>query len=102
MAEPERLIEPRKCWIDEDGKPGPGFISSEHVVKGLMRTYKQCASTLHKSVFMSLMVVVVFSNLDDPQDTSFHPHPTNYPTAELEYPNSGASERYAVTVIPPP
>jgi [histone H3]-lysine79 N-trimethyltransferase len=32
----------RRCWIEEDGNPGAGFISSELVVKGLMRGYKQC------------------------------------------------------------
>ncbi|KAF8971602.1 hypothetical protein BDZ97DRAFT_1607554, partial [Flammula alnicola] len=30
----------------------------------------------------------------NPDDLSFDPHPTNYPVAELEYPNSGASERF--------
>ncbi|KAI0809016.1 S-adenosyl-L-methionine-dependent methyltransferase [Irpex lacteus] len=38
--------------------------------------------------------ILVFRNPDDPHDTSFDPHPTQYPVAELEYPNSGASERY--------
>jgi len=34
-----------------------------------------------------------FKNPNDPQDTSFNPHPINYPVGELEFPNSGASER---------
>jgi [histone H3]-lysine79 N-trimethyltransferase len=41
----------------------------------------------------------VFRNPDDPNDTSFDPHPTLYPVAELEYPNTGASERYAGAVV---
>jgi len=36
---------------------------------------------------------VDFKNPNDPQDRSFDPHPTNYPVGELEFPNSGASER---------
>ena len=35
-----------------------------------------------------------FKNPNDPHDRSFDPHPTNYPVGELEFPNSGASERY--------
>jgi hypothetical protein len=35
-----------------------------------------------------------FKNPNDPHDDSFDPHPTNYPVAELEFPNSGATERY--------
>ena len=34
--------EGRKCWIDADGKPGPGFVSSELVVQRLMKRYKRC------------------------------------------------------------
>ena len=30
---------PREVWITENGRPGPGFLSSESVVKELMRTY---------------------------------------------------------------
>lgn len=36
---------------------------------------------------------VDFKNPNDPQDKSFDPHPTKYPVGELEFPNSGASER---------
>ncbi|KAL0578516.1 hypothetical protein V5O48_003459 [Marasmius crinis-equi] len=35
-----------------------------------------------------------FHNPEDPNDTSFDPHPTYYPVVELEYPNSDACERY--------
>lgn len=38
---------------------------------------------------------VDFSNPLNPDDLSFDPHPTLYPYATLEYPNTGASERYA-------
>ncbi|KAI0962913.1 hypothetical protein AcW1_000145 [Taiwanofungus camphoratus] len=71
--------EPRECWIEEDGRPGPGFLTSEVVVRDLMKTYK-----------------AFFSNPHDPEDKSFEPHPTDYPVAELEYPNTGASERYTL------
>ncbi|KIM48470.1 hypothetical protein M413DRAFT_36140, partial [Hebeloma cylindrosporum] len=30
----------------------------------------------------------------DPDDKSFEPHPTDYPFVDLEYPNSGAKERF--------
>ncbi|SRR5258708_7292377 len=35
-----------------------------------------------------------FKNPNDPHDRSFDPHPTDYPVGELEFPNSGATERY--------
>ncbi|KAI0042141.1 DOT1-domain-containing protein [Auriscalpium vulgare] len=35
-----------------------------------------------------------FVNSKDPTDLSFQPHLTRYPVAELEFPNSGATERY--------
>lgn len=34
-----------------------------------------------------------FKNFDDLNDKTFDPHPTEYPVVELEYPNTGASER---------
>ncbi|KAH9172908.1 S-adenosyl-L-methionine-dependent methyltransferase [Lactarius sanguifluus] len=34
-----------------------------------------------------------FKNPNDPHDKSFDPHPTDYPVGELEFPNSGATER---------
>lgn len=34
-----------------------------------------------------------FKNLQDPSDTSFKPHPKDYPFVELEYPNTHSSER---------
>lgn len=44
---------------------------------------------------------VDFTNPEDPEDRSFDPHPTHYPYATLEYPNTGASERlvYALDSI---
>ena len=39
-----------------------------------------------------------FKNPNDPHDKDFDPHPTDYPVGELEFPNSGATEKY---VIPP-
>ncbi|RPD59337.1 DOT1-domain-containing protein [Lentinus tigrinus ALCF2SS1-7] len=72
---------PKECWIEEDGKPGPGFLSSEVVVQRLMKGYK-----------------AYFKNPHDPDDMSWEPHPTKYPVAELEYPNNGASERFILLV----
>ncbi len=40
-------------------------------------------------------------NPDNPDDTSFDPHPTGYPVVELEYPNYGASERCYTIFFPP-
>ncbi|KAI0264980.1 S-adenosyl-L-methionine-dependent methyltransferase [Gloeopeniophorella convolvens] len=68
---------PRECHIDEDVVPDDAFLSSEDVVRGIMKSYVQ-----------------YFKNPDDPHDRSFEPHPTNYPVGELEFPNSGATERY--------
>ncbi|GJE94257.1 DOT1-domain-containing protein [Phanerochaete sordida] len=67
----------RSCWSEEDGRPGPGFTSSEDVVQRVLKGY-----------------VAYFRNPDDPEDTSFQPHPTKYPVAELEYPNTFAAERF--------
>ena len=39
-------------------------------------------------------ILADFKNPDDPDDTSFEPHPENYPVAYLEYPNDDAQERY--------
>jgi [histone H3]-lysine79 N-trimethyltransferase len=36
---------------------------------------------------------VDFRNPADPNDRSFEVHPTDYPTAELEFPNTNASEK---------
>ena len=38
-----------------------------------------------------------FKNPNDPDDKSFEPEA--YPTAELEYPNTGAIETYALHVV---
>lgn len=50
-------------------------------------------STLIRS-FVFINFVADFVNPDDPDDTSFDPHPTRYPMVELEYPNHDASERF--------
>ncbi|KAJ7356640.1 DOT1-domain-containing protein [Mycena albidolilacea] len=68
----------RRCWVaEEDGGPDPAHFSSEKAVAMLLRTY--CA---------------YFKNLQDPSDTSFKPHPKDYPFVELEYPNTHSSERF--------
>ncbi|KAI0247837.1 hypothetical protein BJV78DRAFT_863147 [Lactifluus subvellereus] len=68
---------PRECHIDEDAVLDDTFLSSEKVVLRLMKSYVQ-----------------YFKNPNDPHDKSFDPHPTDYPVGELEFPNSGATERY--------
>lgn len=70
-------VQRRRWSVDDDGTPGPRHLSSEMVVKRLMKTYKG-----------------YFKNPNDPKDRSFQPHPHCYPYIELEYPNSGASERF--------
>ncbi|KAJ7226132.1 histone-lysine N-methyltransferase [Mycena pura] len=68
----------RRCWAAEEaGGPDPAHFSSEKAVGLLLRTY--CA---------------YFKNLNNPKDTSFKPHPTQYPVVELEYPNTNSSERF--------
>ncbi|CCM01428.1 uncharacterized protein FIBRA_03479 [Fibroporia radiculosa] len=71
----------RDCWIGKAYRPGPNFFSSESVVRSLMKTYK-----------------TYFSNPSDPNDRTFEAHPTEYPVIELEYPNSGACERFILLV----
>ncbi|KAE9397843.1 DOT1-domain-containing protein [Gymnopus androsaceus JB14] len=72
------LVSPRNCASTETGDPGPSHLSSEKVVRNLLR----------KSY------TTYFSNPNDPDDKSFEPHETNYPVVELEYPNDAASERF--------
>ncbi|PIL29975.1 hypothetical protein GSI_07886 [Ganoderma sinense ZZ0214-1] len=67
----------RECWIDEKGEPADDFLSSEVVVRSLMKGYKP-----------------YFKNPLDPQDKSFEPHPTDYPIVDLQYPNTDAQERF--------
>lgn len=61
---------------------------------------KGVAEAIQDSYVMDLSVVcladrgVDFKNPADPNDKSFEVHPTDYPTVELEYPNTHASERY--------
>ncbi|THV06753.1 DOT1-domain-containing protein [Dendrothele bispora CBS 962.96] len=69
---------PARYWAtSEDGDPGGDHSSSAKVVEGLMKNYK-----------------AYFRNPEDPDDTSFEPHPEKYPWVMLEYPNSGASEKF--------
>ncbi|CAK5265460.1 unnamed protein product [Mycena citricolor] len=71
------LAPQRRSWSAEaDAGDDPHHFSSEDAVALLLRTY--CG---------------YFKNPDDLADTSFKPHPTNYPVVELEYPNSNAAER---------
>ncbi|KAA1475413.1 DOT1-domain-containing protein [Dentipellis sp. KUC8613] len=76
LANIDQPIE-RDCYLNETHASEEGFMSCELVVESLMKSYK-----------------AFFKNPEDPTDTSFEPHPTDYPVAELEFPNTGASERY--------
>ncbi|KAI0056768.1 DOT1-domain-containing protein [Artomyces pyxidatus] len=76
LRAPEEPI-PRDCHVDENATQEDGFLSSEMVVRDLMRAYR-----------------AYFRNPNNPSDASFEPHPTEYPVAELEFPNSGACERF--------
>ncbi|KAJ6577112.1 S-adenosyl-L-methionine-dependent methyltransferase, partial [Mycena sp. CBHHK59/15] len=75
--ESESPVIRRQWFTDEDAGADPAHFSSEKAVAMLLRTY--CA---------------YFKNLDDPSDTSFKPHPKDYPVVELEYPNTNSSERF--------
>jgi len=79
-------------WVtDELGTPGENHLSSEAVVKQLIKTYKACElSYSHHKHHVDL--AADFTNPDDPKDMSFKPH--HHPMVELEYPNQGASERF--------
>jgi H3 lysine-79-specific histone-lysine N-methyltransferase len=79
-------------WVtDELGTPGENRLSSEAVVKQLMKSYKACelCYSHHKH---HVDLATDFTNPDDPKDLSFEPH--LHPVVELEYPNQGASERF--------
>ncbi|KAI0297535.1 S-adenosyl-L-methionine-dependent methyltransferase [Multifurca ochricompacta] len=78
---------PRECHIDEDAILDETLLSSERVVLRLMKSYVQ-------SMFTFFYSLQDFKNPNDPHDRSFNPHPTDYPVGELEFPNSGATERY--------
>jgi hypothetical protein len=96
---------PRECHIHDDAVLDDSFLSSEKVVLRLMKSYVQC---WFRSLFVPPIPLFAssyvnpyssdpdFKNPDDPHDRSFDPHPTDYPVAELEFPNSGATERYVI------
>ena len=92
-AFPTKTPPPRECWTEEDGTPGPSCLTSEDVVRGLMKTYKACSSP-HYAALSPANCPLDFKNPIDPTDQSFEPHPERYPVVELEYPNTGASEKY--------
>ncbi|KAF8554538.1 DOT1-domain-containing protein [Imleria badia] len=63
----------------DDGSPGDGFVSAADVVRRLVRSYK-----------------TYFKNPDDPDDKSFEVE--SFPTADLEYPNNYANEKFMLLV----
>lgn len=84
---------PRRWRTDEDGAPGEHYLSSEVVVKRLMKSYKACKLPVPSPLPSTIHPPPDFKNPNDPNDTSFKPHPTDYPVVELEYPNTRAIER---------
>ena len=77
---------------DEDGQlHSLPHLSSEAVVKKLLRSYKPCQSL--PPLLVPSDTIVDFHNPNDPKDFSFKPHPDRYPRVELEYPNTHSLER---------
>ncbi|KAN0101057.1 S-adenosyl-L-methionine-dependent methyltransferase [Tylopilus felleus] len=66
-------------WSTEDGSPGEGFVSAADVVCRLAKSYKS-----------------YFRNPDDPDDKFFEVESS--PTADLEYPNNYANEKFMLLV----
>lgn len=62
-------------WTNEDGSPGPDFVSAASVVKRLIKSYKS-----------------YFKNPNDPEDKSFEVDAL--PCTDLEYPNNNACEKF--------
>ncbi|KAG9310322.1 S-adenosyl-L-methionine-dependent methyltransferase [Chiua virens] len=69
----------REWWTIDNGSPGVGFVSAADVVWRLSKTYKS-----------------YFRNPDDLGDTSFEVE--SFPTADLEYPNNNANEKFMLLV----
>ena len=95
--EPETDTHQRQWRSDDNGIPGEAHLSSEMVVKRLMKSYKSCeplpGMRRQDAADCIPLFPEDFKNVDDPNDKTFDPHPTEYPVVELEYPNTGASER---------
>ena len=90
-AVPNDTVGARECWTTEDGTPGTNFKSCEQVVKGILKQYKtRKPGTSQLCVYQFFLVD--FRNPGDPNDRSFEAHPIDYPTVELEFPNTNASE----------
>ncbi|KXN84824.1 Histone-lysine N-methyltransferase, H3 lysine-79 specific [Leucoagaricus sp. SymC.cos] len=82
----------RRRWrTDEDGVPGDDFLSSELIVRRLIKSYKACMSCSSLAA-VPLTCFLDFRNPNNNMDMSFEPE--NFPVAELEYPNTGAKERF--------
>ncbi|KAF8439466.1 S-adenosyl-L-methionine-dependent methyltransferase [Boletus edulis BED1] len=69
----------REWWSLDGGSPGDGFVSAADVVRKLARSYKP-----------------YFRNPDDPDNKSFEVE--SFPTADLEYPNNDANEKFMLLV----
>ncbi|KAH0838739.1 S-adenosyl-L-methionine-dependent methyltransferase [Lanmaoa asiatica] len=76
---PTAKVPTREWWSIEDGSSGDGFVSAADVVQRLAKTYKS-----------------YFRNPDDPEDMSFEVE--GFPTADLEYPNNYANEKFMLLV----
>ena len=85
------------CYEAQSGSPGVGFRSNEMVVVDLIdKGVTHYVACTHNLCLLkhSAHIPLDFRNPDDPTDKSFEPHPANYPVAELEFPNTGSSERF--------
>lgn len=71
---------PRTWPTDTDGTPGPDFLSSEMVVRRLLKSYKRCKNDV---CLCHCPTNIRLDFLDIPEDT----------VVELEFPNSNATEK---------
>ena len=83
----------RRWRTEQHGNLGDRFLGSEDIVRRLLKSYKACVWYLYAS-WAYFWLITDFKNPSDPNDISFEVHPENYPVAELEYPNTGAKERF--------
>lgn len=96
---------PRDCFEDRifSQSDADELITSEMVVRQLMEkevylARKSRVWTRPSRHVLNTRFASDFRNPEDPSDKSFDAH--NFPIAELEYPNSGACERYASSAFP--
>jgi len=92
-SETQSSLFKRRWRTEQHGNSGDGFLGSEDIVRRLVKSYKTCVCYL-SAPQACFSLITDFKNPNDPNDISFEAHPENYPLAELEYPNTGAKERF--------